>query len=173
MKYACIIRGINVSGKNKVNMKELKTSLDKAGFDDVETYIQSGNFVFSFGRIKLEDVDSIITTILNKEFNVEAPIIILNQDYLKKVLEKNPFKSKEITHLAIAFLQDEPESKVFPELDYKNDEFAFGEKCVYLYCPDGFGRSKVTNNFIEAKTKVSATSRNMKTSLKLLEMMNH
>lgn len=175
MKYASILRGINVSGKNKINMKELKTVLEKAGFMEVETYIQSGNIVFSGGPFSSNNTDEAseqIQQIIKSELNLDVPVITLTKAYLDQVVEANPYHKEELNFQAITFLQSSPLSNDLPDVDYKNDVFTFGENCVYLFCPGGFGRTKLTNNFIESKTKVVATTRNMKTCLKLLDLLN-
>lgn len=175
MKYAAILRGINVSGKNKVNMKELKSFLEKAGFKEVETYIQSGNIVFSegpFASNNTGEASTQIQQIIKSELNLDVPVIALTKVYLEQVVEANPYRKEDLNFQAITFLQSPPLSSDLPDLDYKNDVFTYGENCVYLFCPGGFGRTKLTNNFIELKTKVVATTRNMKTCLKLLDLLN-
>ena len=172
MKYASIIRGINVSGKNKVIMKDLKTHLEKAGFTNVQTYIQSGNIVFESEETELNKVSDDIQTLLKTKHKVDAPVLTLSSEYLIKTVASNPFEKNDNPHQYITFLKEEVLNPEIPDLDFGDDQYAFGDKSVYIFCPNGAARTKLSNNFFENKLKVAATTRNIRTCKKLVDMLS-
>ena len=105
------------------------------------------------------------------------PVQIINKEELKKIIKQNPFtnKSSDLNFLYITFLSKKPTKENIEQIkniQYKEDKFKVLGKVIYIYCPGGYGKTKFNNAFFEKKLKVSATSRNWKTSLKLLEMSN-
>src|SRR5580698_4844358 len=89
-----ILRGINVSGKNKIPMVELKALYEKSGFKNVTTYIQSGNVVFSSKESDLKELPSKIQQIVFKKFGFNVPVIVRTVDEMQKVVELNPLLKK-------------------------------------------------------------------------------
>lgn len=166
--YIIILRGINVSGKNKLPMKDLQLLLQKLGYTDIQTYIQSGNVVLQTEELK-EEVVSNIEEAITKTFGYEVPILIRTVAEWEKAIANNPYKDVEEKQQYFTFLSTIPSEKTI-EVDAKNDEFTILEDVVYINAVGGYGKTKLTNNFIENKLKVIATTRNLKTTLKLLEM---
>lgn len=172
-RYISVLRGINVSGHNLIGMQVLRECYTSLGFKNVKTYIQSGNVVFQYRQIKpilLEE--KIQQTILN-QFGFEVPVIILSVDALQHIIKHNPFIDQVAGHLYITLLQRKPAienmQSIQPE-KFLPDTFFISDKAVYIYCPNGYGRTKINNTFFEKKLKVMATTRNWKTINKLLEM---
>lgn len=168
MKYASLIRGINVSGKNIVKMAELRAALEQVGLEEVKTYIQSGNVICSSNKDEKE-ISQLIKKILKNSFDVEAPVVIINPNYLKEVMHANPYKSEDPKKVAIGFLNKTAEMVALPGI--KNEQLALGEKCIYLYYPDGMGKSKISNTLIEKKMGVVSTMRNLNTCEKVLDYL--
>lgn len=173
--YIAILRGINVSGKNKLPMADLRASLGKQGFKNVVTYIQSGNVAFEAKETAAEAAAKKLEQLIKKDFGYDVPVIVFGKAYLEKVLAENPFLKKDVdvSKLHVTFLAEEPLTENLKKLDglnYPPDEFALGNKAIYLHCPEGYGRTKYNNTFLENKLKVTATTRNWKTSNVLLEM---
>ncbi len=174
--YVAILRGINVSGSKLLKMAELKTSLLELGYQEVQTYIQSGNVKFSTRKTKPDDLANEIAEMIKTRFGYDVPVIALQKEDLEKVISSNPFllnRNPELKALYVTFLAQIPSGKKLQELkeiDSGGDEFRVDGKTIYLYCPAGYGRTKLTNNLFEKKLGVAATSRNWKTVLKLLEM---
>ncbi len=172
--FISILRGINVGGNRIVPMKELKSLYEDMGFKDVITYIQSGNVIFEANKVsKLPDK---IETKIKEKFQLEVPVIIRSVEEMRAAIAANPFieqKGIDITKLHITFLEDIPkktELENIKKYDYPPDKFIIINMEVYLYCPNGYGTSKLTNNFFENKLKVKATTRNWKTVNKLVEL---
>ncbi len=169
MIYIAILRGINVSGSKKLPMAELRTLLSNLNFSDVTTYIQSGNVVFTSKDKDQEKLGSQISEAIKKQYDYEVPVLVKTIKQWKKAMANNPFTEEDISKQAITFLATIPIETTI-EIDSKNDQFKIIDSEVYLYFPNGFGRSKLTNNLFERKLKTQATTRNWRTINKLLEM---
>jgi len=174
--YIAILRGINVSGKNMVKMPALVKAFERLGFENVKSYVQSGNVIFLSEPAETENLQKRIAEQIEKELELSAPLLVLEESYLKKVIENNPFAQKngiDLSKLHVTFLSKDPDkakiSKIEPE-KYLPDEFIIIEKVIYLNCPDGYGKTKLHNNFFESKLKVDATTRNWKTVNALVEL---
>ena len=90
MRYIALLRGINISGKNKISMPELKTALGEKGFADVKTYLNSGNVIFSDNETDIVKLAERIRTIILETFYLEIPVFVISQDELKGLLSKAP-----------------------------------------------------------------------------------
>jgi uncharacterized protein (DUF1697 family) len=174
--YISILRGINLGGHNTIKMEELKNLLSKFGFKNIETYIQSGNVVYQYKSIATKKLDILIQDKILQQFKFDVPVITLTIDELKSTAKCNPFskdKKKDTSFLHITYLSDEPQEDNLDKitgLSYSPDEFMIIGKAVYLYCPNGYGNTKLSNKFLENKLKTSATTRNWKTTNELIAM---
>lgn len=174
--YISLLRGINVSGRNPVKMKALQAMYESLGFSKVITYIQSGNVVFRSEPAEPEELERKISSGIFRSFGFDVPVFVLDPETLKKTVSLNPFlpsRSEEIFHLHLTFLSAEPDKSISGSLiaeKYLPDEFLFIAKVIYLYCPGGYGNTKLNNNFLEKKLNVTATTRNWKTVLELVKI---
>ena len=171
-----ILRGINVGGKRKILMADLKILMQDLGYENIQTYIQSGNLIFEAGEKQQNDqlAENIESAIL-KQFNFEVPVIVLSKNEIESAIANNPFYTAEadINKLHLTFLNKIPEQDKQEQLEtvnYKPDQFKIMGKNVFLYCEGSYHKSKLTNDFFERKLKVKATTRNWKTVLKLWEL---
>ncbi len=175
--FISILRGINVSGQKKILMTDLKSLYESLKFTDVTTYIQSGNVCFKT-KENLSDIQlsEKIEKAIHKKYEFEVPVIIRNEDELKKIVSANPFlkeKDIDVEKLHVTFFSEMPdkaEMKSIADLDFSPDQFIIKDKEIYLHIPGSYGETKLSNNFFEKKLKVKATTRNWKTVNKLLEM---
>jgi uncharacterized protein (DUF1697 family) len=178
MIYISLLRGINVSGQKKIQMKDLKFLYESLNFEEVATYIQSGNVIFSSSETDASELAKRIENAINKKFGYEVFVILRSRDELEQAIENNPFiKRKDIdtSKLYVTFLKKLPaDSKKddFVRIKKDSEEYDLVRKELYLYLPEGYGRTKLTNTYIERKLKVNATTRNWRTVNKLLEMAN-
>ncbi len=174
--YISILRGINVSGKNMIKMNALQEAFINAGFNYVTTYIQSGNIVFQSKKDKTKNIETKIYALIKTVFGLDVPVLVQEAEELKNIIQKNPFindVTKDAAFMHITFLSGTPDNLVIEKIkenDYYNDEFISISKTVYLYCPNGYGNSKLTNSFWENKLKLVATTRNWKTVNELLNI---
>lgn len=168
--YIAILRGINVGGHRKLPMKDLRLMLENMGLSDVATYIQSGNIVFRSEVADRCELENKIAGTIEKQWGFDVPVIVLTAEALSETANLNPFlKDENPEHLHITFLKDEPKCNL-PDGNSANDRAIRIGLSVYLFCPDGYGSTKFTNNYFESKLKTTATTRNLKTVNKLLEM---
>ena len=170
-----LLRGINVGGKNKLPMKELAALFVDAGCEEVRTYIQSGNVVFRTGSADAGDIASIISASILDRFGYQVPVIVRTAGELEGIAQGNPFvkAGAETDKLHVMFLAELPDSASVEALDparSPGDEFAVVGREVYLHCPNGVARSKLTNSYFDSKLSTTSTSRNWRTVGKLLEL---
>ena len=175
--YVSLFRGINVGGNRKVGMKDLKEMHEALGFRDVAHYIQSGNVVFTSDDGDAQHIQQRIEESFEQKFGFATAGIIRTSEELGEIIEKNPFQDqpdKESKWIVVLFLATHPDSTAQEALHkaYAGPEeiLVLGQE-VYIYYPDGIGRSKLTNSLLEKKLKTVGTARNLNTVLKLQEMM--
>ena len=173
--YISILRGINVGGHKLIKMQALTKLYEDFGFKNVKTYIQSGNVVFQAKQTDSTLLEEMISKKITEIFTFEVPIIVKLQKEMAKIHKNNPFiheKNYDTNLLHVTFLSQKPKQADIAKItgDFGNDEFIISDKAVYLYCPNSYSNSKLTNTFFENKLKVSATTRNWKTTTELLNM---
>jgi len=173
--YLSILRGINVSGQKMIKMADLKALYEAMGFKNITTYIQSGNVIFESKNHK--NMAAAIEQKIKEQYGFDVPVIIRNIDEIKAVIEQNPFlkdKKTEPDKLHVTYLSDVPTEEAVTKAmnyDYTPDSFVIKGKEVYVYCPNGYGNTKLNNTFFENKLKVKATTRNWKTTNKLFDIL--
>jgi uncharacterized protein (DUF1697 family) len=174
--YIAMLRGINVSGKNIIKMEDLRRSFEAMGFDGVSTYVQSGNVIFESAKASSTVLSQRIGEKILHDFGFAVALILKTPNELKTVVGANPFvKKSTIDHskLYVTFLSRPPSTTALRNLDALKagpDEFFITGREIYLYCPNGYGRTKLSNNVFERMLSVAATTRNWKTAHMLLEM---
>lgn len=157
-------------------MEDLRNLYSGLGFSKVESYIQSGNVIFQSKEKNTETIENLISEKIKEVYGYEVPVIVLTIKELKIIIKNNPFlKRKEIDlkRIHITFLSAEPDNKLLNSIDkekHKPDEFEFGGKAVYLHIPDSYAKTKLSNNFFEKVLNTKATTRNLRTSNKILEI---
>jgi uncharacterized protein (DUF1697 family) len=174
--YIAILRGINVSGKNIIKMDALKDLFINSGYINVRTYIQSGNIVFRTDISQNYEIEESIKFSIAQQFGFDVPVIMLKANELKRIINDNPFLKdldKETQYMHVTFLSDIPDPGKIDRLregEYGSDKFVYSERNIYLYCPMGYGKTKLTNTVLENRLKVTATTRNWKTCTELLKI---
>lgn len=171
-----MLRGVNMTGHNTIKMTRLADMFRQLGYTDAETYIQSGNIVFTCHNGDIDDVSSGIRKSVLSEFNLNIAVIIRTLDEMKKIISANPFMEEpdfDPSKMAVLFLEFRPSEEQILKvagIDYPSDKFRINGSEIYIYCPDGFGKTKLYTNFFEAKMKVTGTARNWRTVNKLIDM---
>lgn len=172
--YIALLRGINVSGKNKLPMAGLRALAETLDFQQPKTYIQSGNLIFHSEEEDQKLFAENLSKGIQEKFGFDVPVLILSQQELEDILKNNPFLIKEQDDkLHVSLLAEEPSTanlKKLEGVDKGREEFVLKGKTLYLFMPDGYGRAKLTNNFLEGRLKVSVTTRNWKTMNMLAEL---
>ena len=165
-----------MTGHNAVRMTGLADLFRQIGYNDAETYIQSGNIVFTCHNTKTDEVSLGIRKAILSEFDLNITVIIRTSDEMKKIISANPFLEEpgfDPSKMAVLFLESKPSHAQVLKvagIDYPPDKFHINGSEIYIYCPNGFGKTKLYTNFFEAKMKVTGTARNWRTVNKLMEM---
>ncbi|PIQ19837.1 MAG: hypothetical protein COW65_18440 [Cytophagales bacterium CG18_big_fil_WC_8_21_14_2_50_42_9] len=168
--FISVLRGINVSGQKKIRMADLKALYAALGFQQVTTYIQSGNVVFKTNsELSNQDLAKEIERAIQLKYNFAVPVIIRRATELTQVIANNPFLQDSAIaseKLHVTFLAEIPLESNLEKLKTYNfppDQFVIIGREVFLYIPERYGDTKLSNSFLENKLKVAATTRNWKT----------
>ena len=175
MKYIAILRGINVGGHRKILMADLKKLLSNTGLKEITTYIQSGNVLFESHESK-ENIEAIITNVIQDNYGFDVPVIVIPVTIFKQLPQLNPYlDSTSVEKMHVTFLKELPTQesvKHMKTFNYVPDQFIIKDQAVFLHIEDKYHKSKLSNNFFEKHLKVTATTRNWKTVMKLIELSN-
>lgn len=175
--YVAMLRGVNVTG-HYVKMEQLRGLCIRLGFQKVETYVQSGNIVFEAKTGNPALLSKRISGSILESFGFETPVIIRTSNEMENVVANNPFlKEKDVdsSKLHVTFLREavpKGSMKTLEKLATSQDRFYPASREIYLYCPEGYGRTKLSNNAIEKAVSVTATTRNWRTTNTLLDMVS-
>lgn len=166
-----------MTGHNSIKMTDLLSLYVKLGFSDAITYIQSGNVIFSeFGDIPVSSFSVYIEKAIREQFNFIIPVMIRTTLELTGLYLSNPFleeKNFDSSKMAVIFLHEVPSDAQIQKLagiDYPPDKFKITGRDIFIYCPNGFGKTKLYTNFFEKKLGVNGTARNWKTVTTILNM---
>ncbi|OWP84309.1 DUF1697 domain-containing protein [Flavobacterium columnare] len=176
VKHLALLRGINVSGHNMIKMDDLKALLERIDFQNVVTYIQSGNVFFDCEEENGASVGFKIKQEIFKEWGYEVPVMVLAKQDLEQALANNPYlKEKDVdtSKIYFAFLNKELNEGAIHDLkisQVKPDEATIDKNRMYLKYINGAGKTRMDNKYIEKKLNVISTIRNFNTVSKLLEM---
>jgi uncharacterized protein (DUF1697 family) len=174
--YIAMLRGINVSGHKIIKMEHLRASFAALGCSNVKTYVQSGNVIFEAANDSTASLSERIERQISRDFGFSVPVFLRTSKEIAEIIERNPFlKDAAIDHskLHVTFLSDAPPKAAIEQLQplaAKPEQLRIVGREIYLYCPNGYGRTKLSNTTIERKLSVGATTRNWKTANTLLAM---
>lgn len=173
--FVALLRGINVGGKNKLPMKDLVAIFERAGCVETRHYIQSGNVVFEAPPALASKIPAVVQLAIQKEIGLRVPVLVRSAKELRAVAAGNPFLAAgaEPDALHVMFLVDAPSKVAIAALDPDRsppDAFAVVGREIYLSCPNGVARTKLSNAWFDAKLTTTSTGRNWRTVLKLVSM---
>jgi uncharacterized protein (DUF1697 family) len=175
--YAALLRGINVGGSRKVPMAELRALMEGLGYDSVRTYLQSGQATFASDHGDEDSLAAELAGAIEKRFGFAVDVIVRDHAYLKAIADACPFPAAELEakQLHVTYFSAPVDAERFAEIDqaaYLPEEFRLGDRALYLYAPNGLGRSKLAEHLSKRRLSkgLIATSRNWNTVLKLVEM---
>lgn len=166
-----MLRGVNVAGRNMVKMTELEQTYSSLGFAEVSTYLQSGNVIFSTTISEESLLIKKIQEGLKTKHGMDVTVFIRNPKELGKVVAKKPFQQEKMIY--VTFLKARPDKIPFEKLNSvkgPGEEFRIIDREVFLYLPNGSGRTKLSNNYFEKVLGLPATTRNWHTVTALAEM---
>ena len=174
--YIAMLRGINVSGQKLIKMERLRASIEDLGFDEVQTYIQSGNVVFKTANQSADKLAKKIADKILSEFGFVVAVLIRTADETAAVVRGNSFLKEtgsDESKFYVTFLSENAPpaaEKTLAVLATESERFKVCGREIYLCFPDGSGKTKLSNSAIEKKLSLQATTRNWKTLNTLLAM---
>jgi uncharacterized protein (DUF1697 family) len=172
--YAVLLRGVNLGSHNRIAMPKLRAALTDAGYEDVQTYVASGNVILRTAKSEAALVED-VRAVINGAFRLDIPVTARTATQLAKVAGSNPFEARAdnvAKQLHVAFLSGKPSPARVKDVDPHRDhpeELKIAGREVFAWCPNGIGRSKVLNG-IEKALGVESTVRNWRTVTELLRM---
>lgn len=174
-RHVALLRGINVGGKNLLPMAELAALFEAAGAHEVSTYIQSGNVLFSATAAGATKVVAQVEAALGERFERPMPVVLRSREELAAVVEANPFLARgaEPRFLYVAFLAQRPAAARVKQLDPERsppDAFELLGRELFLQLPNGAGKTKLTNDYLDRTLDTVSTVRNWNTVTKLFAL---
>jgi len=166
-RYVALLRGINIGPRNRIAMPALREALAEAGFEDVQTYVQSGNVVLT-SRAKAETVRRQVGKVIADSFGLEIDVLVRTRADLDRIAEANPLKKVATNpkRYQVTFLESKlPAEKVrkLEELAAHGEQIVARGQEVYAWTPDGIARSRLWAKLAGTSLGVTATSRNWTT----------
>ena len=150
--YISMLRGINVSRQKQIRMADLKSMYKSLGLSNVKTYVQSGNVVFDSMEQDTAKLTKSIEAQIEETFGFSVPVMIRTASDFKRIIEGHPFKNEDPIRVLGTFLYEHLEQSKPDELSgYKDkvNQFSLGKQEIFLFCPGGYGKTKLSNTFFE------------------------
>lgn len=175
--FVSMLRGINVGGQKQIRMQTLRGIYEELGFTRVRSYVQSGNVIFESMEQDPSFLMKQIESRIELKCGFPVPVFIRQVHELGRILTGNPFiidRNEDTSKLHVTFLYQAPPDTVWSKLVTPSDapdEFAQGEMAIYLYCPNGYGKTRLSNSFFEQKLGVLVTTRNWNTVNALYDLV--
>ncbi|MAS93158.1 MAG: hypothetical protein CMO55_08170 [Verrucomicrobiales bacterium] len=174
--YVALLRGINVGGRNSLPMKVLVSILEEMDAQNVQTYIQSGNIVFQSSKTGIQRIAEDLGNAIESTRGFRPGIQIWSREDFLHVKKGNPYPQTEEDRKSVHlfYLESEPVNPDFEKLEKlcaETEKFELKGKALYLFAPEGIGKSKFAAR-VEAALGVSATARNWRTVTKLADMIS-
>lgn len=169
-RWIIFLRGVNVGGNNKLLMADLREALQEAGFEQVQTYIQSGNVILTSQKDRAT-IAKEVGELLKRSFELEISILVVAVEDVEKAIAQNPFEgdpSRLMFYFCFESL-DAFDDSALQELTANEEELKVTKDVVYLHAPEGIGRSKLVEK-MDRLIPVQLTARNLRTAQKLVNM---
>jgi uncharacterized protein (DUF1697 family) len=169
-----MLRGINVGGHNKVNMTALRALFESLKFEDPRTYVQSGNIIFRSEEKISTTLTKKIQNAIEREFGCRPEVILRTTDEVRKAIAATPFSSRrklEPGKILVTFLDGEPGAEAdvaLLSLKSYPEELHLKGRELYIYFPNGAGRSKLPWSSVAKLLKTTGTARNWNSVTKML-----
>jgi uncharacterized protein (DUF1697 family) len=174
-RQIALLRGINIGPNKRIAMPRLREVLAEHGYEDVKTYVASGNVVLT-SKAKPRKLEQDLEKLIEAEFGHDVPVVVRTRDELADVIERMPFGDvveEPLKRLQVSFLSGEPSAEAVKRITDAAEEpelVAIDGREIYAWHPDGIGRSELAKLMATRKLGVQITARNWNTVLALLEL---
>lgn len=174
--YISLLRGINVGGNKIIKMEALRALYETLGFTDAKTLLQSGNVVFQSDLTNRHEIATSIEQGIETTFNCQSMLFIRTMTEWQAIVANHLFTEDALqdpSKLLVTFLMETPSKDALQGLMDSHDGpevIRHQGRELYIYYPDGMGKSKLSNPVIERKLKILGTGRNWNTVMKLLRL---
>jgi uncharacterized protein (DUF1697 family) len=174
-RHIALLRGINVGGHKKVPMADLRAALADAGFEDVKTYVQSGNVALTAKERSPAKVGRRVEQAIEKAFGFDVAVVVRSREEIAALIEDDPLGdlATNPTYRVVVFLADKLDRERLADVDpadFAPEAFALRDYEIVMWAPDGQRDSKLVKTLTEKRSGVVGTARNWKTVLKLLDL---
>ena len=182
MRYVALLRGINVGGNNMIKMETLRSTFENLGFENVKSYINSGNLAFdckslrvSKGELRDAKLSSMIHDAIKKDFGFDISAMVRSMDEIKEIVKNNPFDGQfeNDKYMHVFFLESELSNghqELINSIVNDNERIKVLDRTLYCCLKISILDSSVGKGFIDKKLKIPATGRNWRTVTKLAEL---
>lgn len=175
MKYVAFLRGINVGGKNMIKMETLRATFSALGFENIKSYINSGNLVFETAKTNDGKLAKKIHDAIERDFGFDISVMVRSMAEIGDLIKNNPFEGQfeNDKNLHLFFLDSElstEQEKLLMENGGENEQFAIRGRAIYCCLKISILDSIAGKGFIDKKLKVPATARNWRTVKMIAEM---
>lgn len=176
MRVIALLRGVTPVGKNRIpKMSYLVEILEDGGFENVSTFIQSGNILLDTDLNEKDTADKIHDIILDK-ISADLSVIIKTKRQFETAIKENPFDdSYDYSRVHLVFTNDKIDQERLNKIyatDFGEEEFAFGTECLYMYLLRTAVIKKLNNNYLEKQLGIVSTMRKLNVIQKLYDMEN-
>jgi uncharacterized protein (DUF1697 family) len=171
-----MLRGVNLGSHNRIKMDDLRALYESLELHDARTYLQSGNVIFRTQEKNSTELAKKMQQAIGKKFGFHPAVILRTIKELRRSLDSNPFRNRrdiEPSKLLITFLAAEPAAEAqatLRNLRIQREELHLIGRELYIYFPDGIGKSKVPWSSVEKLLKITGTARNLNSAVKMLEI---
>lgn len=177
MRYAALLRGINVGGNKKVPMADLRAMTAKLGFDDPQTLLQSGNLVFSAKSQPMNKLEALMEAATKKHIGVECSYLIRSADEWQGMVTANPFAKfakADPSHFVVTFCREAPGADALKVLRAEArgaEDFKVVGRELFVCYPNGIGTSKLAIALSKNRLGTICTARNWNTVMKVADIL--
>lgn len=173
-RHIALLRGINLGSRNRISMPDLREALEAAGFEDVRTYVQSGNVVLSIKASPTQVARKVEKQVADR-FGLDIDVVVRTRDELADVVRRNPLGevATEPKRYQVTFLARKPDRTLVRKLEAARidpEEFVVSGREIYAWHPKGVARSRLWAQLADRRLGVTATARNWATVTKLLAL---
>jgi len=162
--WVALLRGINVGGHRRVLMADLRAVLERAGHAAVTTYLQSGNVVLTTGETEEQRLQAVLEDAIEAHFGFAVRVLVRSGAEIEQIADASPFgRDADPRRVGVVFLSAAPARGSALDPAQAPDQFVVEGREIHIHCPDGFGRTPLTNASFERALGLDATTRNLKT----------